>query len=792
MKRNFLLILAILLLMSVSLVACLEDEETTASTSSNSTDLPPAEDHEHYYAYWETIVLPTMDSEGLEESQCLLCGEKVTRVVDKLDFANDLVFRFNNANQTYSVAKNQKHESKYVVIPDTYNGFPVVSIDEYAFSKNKNIIYVVIPDSVTSLGQNVFYDCSNLREVVIGNGITEIPADDTNPKEGMFGNCKRLESVTLSNALAVIGDRAFYGCSSLESITIPDSVHTVGSAAFQRCTLLKEINLGKGIVTIGSYYDDSIYDDTGAFLGCTSLETITLPVSVKTIYTDAFKGCSSLANVYYEGDIDDWCKITFVASTSNPVYRAGNLYFKGELVSDVVIPNSITAVPNHLFSGCKTLESVTIPDLVTVIENGAFMNCSSLKVIDWSENIERIGEIEVYQESSKVGAFEGCTSLESITLPDSVQTLGMNTFAGCESLTSIVIPTSVTTMGSGAFADCDSLNEAYYLGNLENWCEIVFQNSYGNPASKATHLYINGEFITDVTIPDSITEVKSSTFAEYKSLKSITFHENVKKVERFAFSNCTSLENVTIYSPDILIDKQAFGEVTGIKLNEYDNALYLGNEDNPYLMLFKAKNYSITSCEIHPSTSVINANAFFGCEDLVSIYMPDSILVVGETAFWCCFSLESVRISNELIIMGHSVFANCVSLQYNEYNGSRYLGNEDNPYLLLAGYKEDSNVDCLLHPNTKIIGSEAFTHNMSIRTITVPDSVEVICHRAFAYCNKLSKVYIPDSVKTVGSDIFAEYYEGKIYCEADSIPDGWDAEWRLGHISVIYWGYTKE
>ena len=800
MKKTFILfLLACLFVASMLLVSCNNDKETDSETV-----LPPTSDHEHWFSSWETLVYPTFESKGLEQRECLRCKGVEKKAVSKMTFAEDLEFELNYANQTYSVAYNNSYEGRYVAIPSTYNGLPVVSISNNAFNGNKNIKYVIIPNSVTQigekafsncnsltkvflpdsiitinaeafansfklkkivipdsvkiLGQNAFYECTGLEEVVIGRGLEKITADFSYPFDGMFGKCYSLKNVTIPDTITIIGDNAFAECSSLESITIPDSVHTIGNAAFRNCTSLKEIKLGNGVKKIGS--DDGTYGYvSGTFSGCKILEKITLSNSIQTIYADAFEYCNSLANVYYEGDIEDWCKINFSNKYSNPASNATNLYFNGELVSDIVIPDSITVITAYVFSGYKGLKSVTISDSVTSIEKGAFMHCASL---------------------------------ESVVIPNSVQVLGIKTFSNCKSLQSIVIPASIKIIGSGAFEYCDMLEKVYFEGELEDWCKINFDGTNNNPLSKATYFYVNEELITDITIPNSITNVNSYLFAGYKSLKSVTFPEHVEKVGRYAFSNCTSLENITVYRSDILIDMYAFDGVQGIKFNEYDNAFYIGNENNPYLMLFKAKRNS-TLCEIHPSTSIIYGRAFEGCGGMTSIYIPDSVEVIGERAFLCS-SLDNVRISNNLKIMeGENIFSITNSSLYNLYNGSKYLGNEDNPYLLLASYKADNNVDdCILHPDTKIIGAGAFVHNSYITTITIPDSVEVICYRAFGYCSKLKKLYIPDSVTTVGADLFAEFSNATIYCEADSIPSGWDDDWRLGHTGVVYTGYTKE
>ena len=185
---------------------------------------------------------------------------------------------------------------------------------------------------------------------------------------------------------------------------------------------IKEIDLShnKNITIIGD----------SAFSKCTNLQRIKLPNSIAETGKDAFYGCTSLKGVYIT-DIAAWCNIKFDSeSYSTPLYYANNLYLNGELVTDLVIPNSVTTIGDVAFAGCTCLTGITIPDSVTTIS---------------------------------VGAFSGCTGLTSVTIPDSVTTIGRAAFSGCTGLTSVTIPDSVTTIGNYAFWGCTGLTSVTIL-----------------------------------------------------------------------------------------------------------------------------------------------------------------------------------------------------------------------------------------------------------------------------------------------------------------------------------------
>lgn len=290
-------------------------------------------------------------------------------------------------------------------IEKVYFGSGVTSVGKMTFSGCTSLKSISIPDSVTSVGADAFLGCSSLTSITIPDSVTSIGA-------GAFADCSSLSSITIPDSITSIGVSVFDGCSSLASITIPDSVTSIGANAFWGCSSLTSITIPDSVTSIGIYafyncssltsitIPDSVTDIGEAmFEGCSSLTSITIPDSVTDVGYSVFKGCNSLTSVYIS-DIAAWCNIKYASYDSNPLYYANNLYLNGELVTDLVIPDSVTSIGDYAFVGCSSLTSISIPHSVASIGFAAFKGCSSLTDVYYNGTRKEWANISIDAKSN--------------------------------------------------------------------------------------------------------------------------------------------------------------------------------------------------------------------------------------------------------------------------------------------------------------------------------------------------------------------------------------------------------
>ena len=327
-----------------------------------------------------------------------------------------------------------------LIIPDS-----VTRIGDYAFRGCSGLTSVTIPDSVTGIGWHAFEGCTGLTSVTIPDSVSSIG-------QYAFWSCSRLTSVTIGNSVTYIGEWAFKGCTGLTSITIPDGVTRIYEHTFGGCTGLTSVTIGNGVKSIDWY----------AFSGCTGLTSVTIPDSVTSIGEGAFSGCTGLTSV----------------TISDSVTNIGDSAFSGCTgLTSITIPDSVTSIGQYAFSGCAGLTSVTIGNSVTSIGLSAFSGCSGLTSVTIGNSVTYIGE----------WAFKGCTGLTSITIPDGVTSIGNHAFKSCTGLTSVTIGNSVTSIGIEAFRDCSTLTSIAFNGTIAQW-NAISKASYWKSGVPATEV----------------------------------------------------------------------------------------------------------------------------------------------------------------------------------------------------------------------------------------------------------------------------------------------------------------
>ena len=529
----------------------------------------------------------------------------------------------------------------------------VTSIGKYAFKGCDSLTSMTIPDSVTSIGYGAFSHCSSLTGITIPDSVKSIG-------DGAFFWCASLESITIPDSVKSIGDGAFCQCASLKSITIPDSVKSIGDDAFSLCASLKSITIRGSVTSIGDR----------AFGLCSSLTSINIPDSVTSIGDWAFSHCSSLTSITIPDSVTSIGDYAFSSCSSltsitipNSVKSIGSSAFFGcSSLTSIVIPDSVTRIGNSAFSCCNSLESITLPFVRaklngstntgfsyifslpigsgiwgvpsslkkvvitggTSIGDSAFFGCSGLTSITIPDGVTSIGH----------HAFFGCSGLTSITIPDSVTRIGYSAFSGCSGLTSITIGNGVTSIGYSAFSGCDSLKEVH-ISDIAAWFAIHASSMYSNftcpesPLCYGAALYLNGEIVTSLEIPDSVTSIGAGALTGCGSLTSITIPDSVTSIGIGAFARCSSLESIVV---------------------EAGNTVY-HSEGN--CLIRTASKTLIAGCKnsVIPSdgsVTRIDDRAFSGRSSLTSITIPGSVTRIGDNAFTYCRSLTNINFQGSM------------------------------------------------------------------------------------------------------------------------------------------------
>lgn len=603
-----------------------------------------------------------------------------------------------------------------VTIPDS-----VTCIGVKAFGFGEKITSVTIPDKVTRIENGAFSGCDNLKTVTFkGDAPTEMgdgvfpsrctvyvnrsASGFTTDANGKWHDAKveyygpelvidkngKLTSVnlhgstevTLPNRVIIIGQSAFSGCSELTSVTIPSSVTKIEQSAFS---------------------------------GCSGLTSVTIPSNVTSIGNNAFSGCSGLHSVNIS-DLCAWCEIEFVNSGStytyaNPLTYAHNLYLNGELIRNLIIPDSVKCIKNGTFSCCSGLISVSIPTCVTNIGNSAFYNCSNITNVIIPNSVKDVGQ----------SAFCGCSELTSLVIGDGVTNIGSSAFSGCNKLKNLVMEGGLTSIGNSAFYNCSGLTN------------VVMPNGVVTIGSSA---FYNCNTLTAVQIPDSVVTIGNYAFQKCSSLTSVKVGDSVTSIDSGVFRNCSSLTNVMIGCCVTSIGSEAFRDCS-----------------------------SLVSVTIPNSVTSIGNSAFYNCSELVSVTIPSSVTSVGNSAFSCCNNVKNVVVPGQQFgipfekVTNLVISAGTMSVLDSSFDGCSSLENVTIPNSVTSignySFRGCGCIDDIAIPDSVTsIGNYAFYSCTGLTSVVIGDHVTSIGTYAFYNCSGLASLMIPDSVANIGDTAF--------------------------------------
>ena len=404
---------------------------------------------------------------------------------------------------------------------------------------------------------------------------------------------------------------------------------------------------------------------------------------------------------------------------------------------------SVTCIGAYAFEYCSNITSVTIPDSVTSISQFAFLNCKNLTEVTIPYSVTSIDD----------WAFSGCSSLASITILNSVTYIGDAAFYSCASLTSITIPNSVTEIGDSAFGGCESLTSVTIPDSVTS--------IGGNAFSDCTSL-------TGITIPESVTSIGGRAFENCTNLTSVTIPGSVAGIGDGAFNGCTSLIAINVATGN-----QNYISVNGVLYNKDKTTVICypaGKKDKSYTIINgvtyigeHAFEYctSLTSITIPSGVMGIGDWAFLGCSKLTSITIPNGMTCIGYRTFEDCSSLTSITIPDSVVDIGYYAFRGCKSLtainvatgnqDYVSVNGVLY--NKDKTTIICyPAEKNDKNY--MLIDSVMWIGASAFSGCANLKNIMISDGVTSISPYAFEGCISLTSITMPDSVMLIGDYAF--------------------------------------
>ena len=542
----------------------------------------------------------------------------------------------------------------FVVIPDT-----VTAIGDSAFKNNKTMMSVEIPDSVKSIGNSAFYGCTSLVGVIIPDSVEKIG-------DSAFNNCISMRSAYLpeNDAFTIIASKLFGNCKKLRNIVLPDSIVEIGNNSFYGCTDLLNVSLPKFIESIGY----------GAFRDCNKITYIVIPKTLKNV-------------AYY----DEWLTIGGLAGMQHNHYGV----FTGcTNLEQVEFEEGTECIPANIMADCEGIRKIEMPDSVVQIEERAFYNCVNLSDLKLSDGIIQI----------EYDAFSNCSSLKEIRLPNDLRILLARAFENCDNVRSVYIPKKIK-ISAGAFRGCNLLKQVEFEEGIKIIPDYMFDDCAG---------------LEELQIPNSVIKIGECAFYDCTNLKKVNLPVDLIHIGRLAFRNCESLEDIEIPSNIRVIEERAFEGCTKISkillpdsIEQIGESVFAACVNLEEIVLpnemKEVPEGMCSGCVLlkdvkFPKTLTnIGEYAFSNCDSLTQIVIPNSVTSIGKSAFYHCDKLDDVQLGIGVEKITNYCFAGCVSLKK-----------------IILPYKVNK------------IGEGAFEDDIALQEIVIPRMTATISDSAFS------------------------------------------------------------
>lgn len=660
---------------------------------------------------------------------------------------------------------------------------------------------ITLPSTLTRVN-SAFIGCSGLTEITFPETVVEIGSladctglttlsipSNVNVNDFFCTNCTALTSVNFKGNVGTrISSTSFSGCAALTSVNIPTGVVTIGNNSFDGCASLAQLTMPEPLATIGEY----AFRNSGltgitfqrnltiigkyAFDGCKDLVSINFPANVTEIKEYTFNDCVKLKNIelpngliYIKDYAFNGCASLGKVTIPGGVQNISPGAFKNSGLTEVILKEGVMSLSNNSFDGCLLLKKVTFPTTMKTIggfsntgikeiafaegatpeaiSDYAFLNCDSLSTITLPNSIKSLG----------TGAFYDCDTLKTVKLPTGITKIAKQAFYHCGFLQSITIPQSVTEIGAEAFAACSKLT-AISLPSALTTIGIASFHSTG---------------LTSITLPEGMTTIEPGTFGKSK-LKSIKLSKSLKQIT----SNNESYNLGSL--PNEYYDFRKYINMYRDDSGAFQNCKELESIDLNGAVLTILGSYTFNECDKLRSIDLsstkleeIPTSAFYSCDNLRAITFPSTVKTIGQQAFYYNLSLESLKMPAALTSIYNNAFNECKKIRSIDLSATSLTKIES----------WFSNVDSLRTvklPSTVIeIGESAFAGS-PIEEINFPASLTTIGNYAFsgnrlktvdlsatqfttinnwfANNNKLRTVKLPETVTTLGENAFNNCY----------------------------------
>ena len=749
---------------------------------------------------------------------------------DSLEVWCNVEFDSMDANPLYTKKANlyfkngEDYEQLDVIeVPDT-----ITSINDYLFS-NVKMTKVILPDSITYIGESAFYGCTNLKEINIPDSVNYIgsyafsltkiksiviPELVQNIFAGTFENCTNLISVTINGNVTSIGDYAFSDCKLLYNINIPTSLASLGEYTFYNCENLTSILLKETSVTT---FGEQLFG------GCINLEEITFPTGLTAIDTTTFDKCDKLIFTTF----DNGC---YFGTEANPYKwlikaRAAQIFecvvhpncekiYAGAFkrcvnLRKIVIPATCTDYDGCLY-GLKNLQYIEFPYTSTNAFGPAILGVSNSNVTDKLKTIIINGGTTI-----PASAFAGLSQLVKITLNADITTIGENAFLDCYN-TDIILPETIMTIGNNAFENSgikeftvNTTDTSFSLGNyaFKNCIKLTSVNLYKlNRGYGAYYNYSVGTFygctaLTTVTLPNNGKCINSYMFYGCTSLENITMQSTIDQINPYAFMN-SGLKSITWPSTGGVMLKVAKGafantKITTLTIPNYvliEGADYQHTYGDPYVGVFDSclnltsvainydmgnynsyytSRYAFQNCTnletvtYLANNSTIEEYTFKGCTKLKNINFAKVGTIKGGALMYTAF--ESITLASG-IVLKENAFLNCTNLEEVTFNGSMSF----TPASTISSQVYGAFAGCTSLTTVNLTASVAIPNFMfmNCESLTTVNFANVTSIGDYAFKNSgFISVTLPSTITSVGREAFCEcknLTEVDLECTVDS------------------------